>query len=49
MKNDWSDMPPEMLEEIEEIHDLSRKVRTVNGETAICPECGYVLTEFNGE
>ena len=37
------------LEEIEEIHDLSRKVRTVNGETAICPECGYVLTEFNGE
>ena len=37
------------LTEVEEIHDLSRKVKTVNGETAICPECGYVLTEFSGE
>ena len=37
------------LTEVEEIHDLSRKVRTVNGETAICPDCGYVLTEFSGE
>ena len=37
------------LKEVEEIHDLSRKVKTVNGETAICPACGYVLTEFGGE
>lgn len=37
------------LSEVEEIHDLSRKVQTVNGETAICPACGYVLTEFDGE
>lgn len=37
------------LTEVEEIHDLSRKVKTVNGETAICPECGYVLTQFSGE
>ena len=37
------------LTEVEEIHELSRKVKTVNGETAICPECGYVLTEFSGE
>ena len=37
------------LSEVEEIHDLSRKVKTVNGETAICPACGYVLTEFDGE
>ena len=34
------------LSEIEEIHDLSKKVKTVNGETAICPDCGYVLTEY---
>ena len=25
------------LSEVEEIHDLSRKVKTVNGETPICP------------
>ena len=37
------------LTEIEEIHDFSRKVKTVNGETAICPDCGYVLTQFSGE
>ena len=37
------------LTEVEEIHDLTRKVKTVNGETAICPDCGYVLTEFSGE
>lgn len=37
------------LSEVEEIHDLSRKVKTANGETAICPACGYVLTEFDGE
>lgn len=37
------------LTEVESIHDLSGKVRTVNGETAICPDCGYVLTEFKGE
>ena len=34
------------LSEVEEIHDLSKKVKTVNGETAICPDCGYVLTEY---
>lgn len=37
------------LSEVEEIHDLTRKVQTVNGETAICPDCGYVLTEFEGK
>ena len=37
------------LSEVEEIHDLSRKVKTANGETAICPACGYVLTEFDEE
>ena len=37
------------LKEVEEIHDLSRKVKTLSGETAICPACGYVLTEFGGE
>lgn len=37
------------LAEVEEIHDLSRKVQTVNGEVAICPDCGYVLTEFDEE
>ena len=37
------------LTEVEQIHDLSRKVKTVHGETAICPACGYVLTEFGGE
>ena len=37
------------LSEVEEIHDLSRKVKTVNGETAICPDCGYVLTGFSGK
>ena len=37
------------LADVEEIHDLSRKVRTVNGVTAICPDCGYVLTEFSEE
>ena len=36
------------LSEVEEIHDLSKKAKTVNGETAICPDCGYVLTEFTG-
>ncbi len=36
------------LSEVEEIHNLSKKVKTVNGETAICPDCGYVLTEFTG-
>ena len=34
---------------VEEIHDLSKKVQTVNGEVAICPDCGYVLTEFDEE
>ena len=37
------------LAEIEEIHDLTKKVKTVNGETAICPDCGYVLTELVGQ
>ena len=37
------------LSEVEEIHDLTRKAQTVNGETAICPDCGYVLTEFEGK
>ena len=37
------------LSEVEAIHDLSRKVKTVNGETSICPECGYVVTQFSGQ
>ena len=37
------------LEEIEEIHDLTKKVKTVSGEAAVCPDCGYVLTEFSGK
>ena len=37
------------LEEIEEIHDLTKKVKTVSGEAAICPDCGYVLTEIGGK
>ncbi len=28
---------------------MKRKVKTANGETAICPACGYVLTEFDEE
>ena len=37
------------LEEVEEIHDLSKKVKTVSGEAAVCPDCGYVLTEISGK
>ena len=31
------------LDEVETIHDFSRKVQTANGEAFICPECGYVI------
>lgn len=37
------------LEEVEELHDLTKKVKTVSGEAAVCPDCGYVLTEFSGK
>ena len=37
------------LKEVEDIHDFSKKVKTVSGEAAVCPDCGYVLTEFSGK
>ena len=32
-------------EEVEALHDFSRKVQTAEGEAAICPECCYVILE----
>ena len=32
-------------EEVEAIHDLGQKIKTAEGEAAICPECGYVMLE----
>ena len=37
------------LGEVESIHDFSRKVRTAQGEAAICPECGYTILQTAGE
>ena len=36
------------LGEVESIHDFSRKVRTAQGEAAICPECGYTILQTAG-
>jgi len=33
------------LSEIEEVHDLDQWTATAGGSAAICPDCGYVLTE----
>lgn len=34
-----------LLSEIEEAHDLDQWTATAGGSAAICPDCGYVLTE----
>lgn len=34
------------LEQVEKVHDLSKKVRTVGGEAAVCPEDGYTLLDI---
>jgi len=36
------------LTEVEKIHDLSRKIPTIGGEAAICPEDGYLLLDIIG-
>ena len=35
------------FDEVESLHDFSRKVRTTEGEAAICPECGYVILNLS--
>lgn len=35
------------FDEVEALHDFSRKVRTTEGEAVICPECGYVILNLS--
>ncbi len=38
-----------MLSEVEKVHNLSKKIPTVGGEAAICPEDGYTLLDITGK
>ena len=33
-------------EQVEQVHDLSHRVKTAGGEAAICPEDGYMLLDI---
>ena len=36
------------LSDVERLHDLSKRIQTVGGEAAICPEDGYTLLDITG-